>query len=193
MNAEKLYQSLNAGPAQVRIVAAFHHWNMELENRFKLEKLNLQCQYGVDSEEAAESWLYHGTTADNIHSIFEDNFKLDRIRSGAFGWGIYFGELPQTAMFYAHSRDQRQKEVLNVVLCKVLKGKSSVDDFGCCKGSRNALQMFQFGGSYWTSAISSQDTFCDSHYVPKCKYVVIFNPDRILPMYELQIKLNRKE
>jgi len=172
---------LNGNTGPIQIVAAYYHNNHEQTEKFEREKARLAELYPspADREKSEITYLYHGTSFHNIESIFENNFSLDKCRQYAFGKGIYFTTQPQTAIAYSIARCHSKliKEIFSkfkyVVVCKVLKGLTKTR----CPGIQNAC-------SYPTECV------CDTHEIPHQQFVVVKEPDRILPVYELIIKIN---
>jgi len=82
------------------------------------------------SQAANEHWLFHGTSATNVMSIFEDGFEENHTleHGSAFGSGIYFTECASKADMYAqpaeHTDVHDHGGLCCMLLCRVALGRS---------------------------------------------------------------------
>jgi len=116
---------------------------------------------GVTGEEQHPVLAFHGTTSQNMESIVQHNFDIGLLSKGSgdkgwYGAGIYFSELPTTAMSYGKG----EKKLL---LSKVLLGREFQ-----CPGRMDGKQL-QLG--------------YDSHRSPDGSELVVFDQAQILPCY----------
>ena len=148
------------GPQNLK--AIFYHSNTTLEDAFEREKAAMERRY-PSQPESDYILAFHGTPNDqNIDKIVRENFRMDKIARAAYGHGIYFSEFPDVSLGYAG-------ETMKLLLCKVLPGRSREGSCGTQRGCP-----------------------CDSHRVGsqgdgRGQMIVMFNPDRILPCYELHL------
>ena len=148
------------GPQNLK--AIFYHSNTTLEDAFEREKAAMERKY-PGQPESDYILAFHGTPNDqNIDKIVRENFRMDKIARAAYGHGIYFSEFPDVSLGYAG-------ETMKLLLCKVLPGRSREGSCGTQRGCP-----------------------CDSHRVGsqgdgRGQMIVMFNPDRILPCYELHL------
>ena len=142
--------------------AIFYHSNKTLEVAFESEKAAMESKY-PGQPESDYILAFHGTPNDqNIDRIVRENFRMDKIERAAYGHGIYFSEFPDVSLGYARG-------TMKLLLCKVLPGRSREGSCGTQKGCS-----------------------CDSHRVGsqgdgRGQMIVMFNPERILPCYELHL------
>ena len=148
------------GPKNIEKI--YYHLNPILEDKFKIQEHNMKFKY-KGKNEADFILAFHGTpNPENIDKIVRENFRMDKIRRTAHGHGIYFSEFPEISLQYAGSN-------WKLLLCKILPGKSHEGD---CR---------------------MPNCSCDSHRVGaeadgRGQMIVMFEPDRILPCYEIHLR-----
>lgn len=82
------------------------------------------------SQAANEHWLFHGTSATNVLSIFEDGFQdqTQLAHGAAFGSGIYFTECSSKADMYTepaeHTEVHDHGGLCCMLLCRVTLGRA---------------------------------------------------------------------
>jgi len=82
------------------------------------------------SQVANEHWLFHGTSATNVVSIFEDGFQQQPslAHGAAFGSGIYFTECSSKADMYTspaeHTEAHDHGGLCCMLLCRVTLGRA---------------------------------------------------------------------
>ena len=100
-------------------------------------------------------FAYHGTRAENIDHILNDNFDNTKIQRVAHGRGHYFSEYPATALNY--SSDRR-----HLIFCKIIPGRQYVGPDHSWPGYDSKL--------------------VEPNYEHYSKMVIISNKDQILPL-----------
>ena len=150
-----------------KLAAIYYHQNPALEAKFAAECALMKAKY-PNQEEGEPILAFHGTPTDaNLDNIARNNFDLRKLRSCAYGWGVYLSELPDISLSYARGAPK-------LLLCKVLPGKSRLGDCGRSIGPDNLC-------------------FCDSHKIApnangRGSEIVINNVNRILPCFELHLQ-----
>ena len=150
--------------------------NPDLEKNFEKKLAEFERKYAGEKKYCQQIMTFHGTDFHDLDSIMKENFRLDKIKRTAFGYGVYFSEYVSTSLSYARNTGQ-------LILAKVLLGKSEVSS-NCPNMRRGELD-------------TSGDILCtehDSHTVQPtsdeghAKMVIIQNVDQILPMFTIRIK-----
>ena len=90
--------------------------NPDLELRFK-EKQNYFRLLGIPSDPV---FGFHGTDENNIDPILRNNFKLESVKRTAYGFGIYFSEMPEVSVDYVTGSK-------SLILCQILLGTPGVN------------------------------------------------------------------
>ena len=124
-----------------------------------------QAEFAKSGKPAKCVLAFHGTREENIDSIIQSNFSLDRIKRSMYGHGIYFSEFADVSMAYAAEASHTCRSLL---LCKILPGK----EYDLNQSSSGAPLEHGY----------------DSHRVRKDskgfgEMLVIFNPSQIMPYY----------
>ena len=105
-----------------------------------------------------ERLVFHGTTAANLDSIIEHNFKLSLCKRSAHGQGIYFSEFPNTSQVYGKK----------LLLCRVMVGNI-------------------FSGQEHVIPEQYQSKFVQPDEKGKALMIIIKNVDQILPAFIIEV------
>ncbi|CAG9764703.1 unnamed protein product [Ceutorhynchus assimilis] len=97
----------------------------------KLFNLNLLCKYNeqkrkyynIYRNEYQEKYLFHGTTKGVLDSICTNNFDLEKVTNGLYGWGISFANNPYYASHYS---TKYHDENYVMILARVLVGRTQI-------------------------------------------------------------------
>ena len=144
---------------QYKVLSVDFYVNPPLSDKFNKRQAQLEAKYGLGSPESKYILGFHGTDPNNFDAIVKTNFDMSKVKTCAFGLGIYFSEFPHVSIGYAGGAKK-------FLLCKILPGKS-----------------FDVAGNWDMKPLNPS---FDSHRVNKNIQgwaIVIDNPDQILPCY----------
>ena len=146
---------------QYKVQSVDFYLNPPLLHKFNNMQASMEAKYGTGSAESKFILGFHGTDPSNFNAIVTGNFDVSKIKTGAYGLGLYFSEFPDVSIGYARGAKQ-------LLLCKILPGKS-----------------FDVSGGYGMKPLK---VGYDSHRVNKDSQgsgwaIVIDKPDQILPCY----------
>ncbi len=115
---------------------------------------------------------FHGTHEDNINSIMDNNFSMEKVGAstgnlGWFGRGIYFGRRAYTALGYNVGR--------RMLLALIVVGKNST--FMCPPPDSSDNPY------HGQPCVANHD----SHLSPTGRELVVFDPKQILPCFCLHL------
>ena len=149
------------GQRQYKVLSVDFYVNPPLSDKFNKRQAQLEAKYGLGSPESKYILGFHGTDPNNFDAIVKTNFDMSKVKTCAFGLGIYFSEFPDVSIGYAGGAKK-------LLLCKILPGKS-----------------FDIIGNWNMKPLNPA---YDSHRVNKNSQgsgwaIVIDNPDQILPCY----------
>ena len=135
------------------ITSVDYYINPRRISKFRKKKEELKKKYGK-GKESKYILAFHGTKPDNVDQIMSQNFRLDKIKRTAHGFGIYFSEFPDISIGYGSG----------LILCKILPGRS-------------------YRGDTMPSGYDSNIVAPHEHHQGRADMVIIGNPDQILPCY----------
>jgi len=132
--SKEFYQNINrTGSDALPRKVTDRHWdcvnsivyirNDKITKKFENQRARFLGEAKVNEHgRVPETFLFHGSSMENINIIVEENFAVDvlprdsvkREKSMLFGLGVYLSPLPGVSMMYGDG----------LLLCKVLLGKS---------------------------------------------------------------------
>ena len=160
--AESQFNRWNAksqNPKQLQSVDLFI--NSVLEKKFKRKKAAFVDKYGENEPWSKEILAFHGTPFDNPELIMKENFRTDKVKRTAHGFGIYFSEYPEVSLGYGK----------HLILARVVPGKQG--EAAACPNRDNC---------------EDHDSHLVQPNEQKySQQVVIRDVDQILPMFILHV------
>jgi hypothetical protein len=148
-----------------------------------IKRYNVKKAFLIDNAIPFEERIvYHGTYEENLESIFEDGFKVEKCGSrmqSDFGRGIYTSSRINVAIYYCfggvkpENAYDTERSNHKLVACKILAVKE-FKSFEYCTGWNPSQEYETF--SYLSD---------DPHKSPQ---TVIYRDENILPLFIIQTK-----